>query len=84
MAYLPESKIIYDEAHYESNLINAEPRFYYDTVIFRDALESLNLDVATFINGYSWRQFSLSEFRQFTDMVGNKTCPPGYAVCAKG
>lgn len=84
LAYLPDSKIVYDEAHYESDLKTAAPRFFPDTLIFRKAVERLNLDVDSFIHGHSWRQFSGDEFRMFTDNLPDKTCPEGYSICAKG
>ncbi len=84
LAYLPSEKMIFAEEHYETNLKAAKPRIYRDMVIFRRALEALDINPETLVDARSWRQISMAEFRRWTDGFTEKTCPEGYAVCADG
>ncbi|MBU1310449.1 MAG: hypothetical protein KKE30_13085 [Gammaproteobacteria bacterium] len=84
LAYLPGNRMVLAEDHYVTDLKTAKPRIYHDMVRFAQALDELKLDVNTLVDIRGWRQFSMAEFRQWTDDFRPKTCPAGYDICAKG
>ena len=84
LAYLPANRMVLAEDHYVTELKTAKPRIYHDMVRFAKALDELKIDVNTLVDIRGWRQFSMAEFRQWTDDFTPKTCPAGYPICANG
>ena len=84
LVYLPESKTIFAEEHYETQLKSGKPRVYKDMVLFRQILDSLPIEIERLVDGHSWRQFTLREFREYTHNFVKKQCPKAFTICAKG
>ena len=84
LVYLPTAKLVLAEDHYVTDLKTAKPRIYHDMVRFAQVLDELKLDINTLVDIRGWRQFSMKEFRQWTDDFTPKTCPAGYPICANG
>lgn len=84
LVYVPESKLVFAEDHFETQLKTAVPRVHKDMVIFREAMEALAIDVEKLVDGHSPRQLSITEFKEATDNYRNIRCPQGYSICENG
>lgn len=84
LVHVPNSKLIFAEDHYETQLKTAVPRVHKDMVIFKNKVDALNIDVAYFLDGHTQRVLSHEEFNQATSAYTNVTCPSGYDICKDG
>jgi len=82
--YAPKAKVVFAESHYGTELKTAIPRVHKDMVTFLKAIDSLNIKVDSFLDGYGRRQLSMEEFRVATDAYIDVVCPKGYKICEKG
>lgn len=84
LVYLPQSKVIFAEDHYETQLKSAPPRVHEDMVTFRQVVEGLNLKVDKLVDGHSRRQLTMDELKSATDNYKPVTCPVGFSICKDG
>jgi len=84
LVYLPDSKIIFGEDHFDTNLKSSAPRVHHDMVTFNQIVESLDLDVERFISGHGPRQLTVDEMKAVTKGFKQAVCPEGYRICENG
>lgn len=84
LVYLPASKVVFGEDHFETQLKTGAPRVHKDMVNFRNAVQMLGIDVERFIDGHSPRALTIAEFLAATDAYRDITCPAGYRICSNG
>lgn len=82
LVYLPEAKLAFGARHFSTQVTNALPGPSNHAVSYLNALESLNLDIETLYDAHTPRMFTLEDLRSVAAKYNDRTCLPGFKICA--